>query len=122
MGLVDSVSLLSRPGLDFGRSVLLGVGALLLGILIYTTSVRYRRGLCRLPGPILASISSLDRLRTAASGQQFRTHIRYHHRYGPLVRVGPNHVSFSSSDLIPKVYGITSRFYKVSWIYIDTRG
>ena len=39
-------------------------------------------------------------------------HLRLHDKYGPLVRIGPNHVSFSDASLIPKVYSITSKFYK----------
>ena len=39
-------------------------------------------------------------------------HIDLHKKYGPLVRTGPNHVSFSDASLIPQIYGITSKFYK----------
>ncbi|KAH8817037.1 putative P450 monooxygenase [Xylogone sp. PMI_703] len=75
--------------------------------------VLYRRGLRSIPGPFLASFSNTDRIITAASGKQFLAHIKYHQKkYGNLVRVGPNHVSFSDADLIPLVYGITSKFYK----------
>lgn len=82
-------------------------------ICLYALRVKYRPGLRDLPGPLLASISPLDRVLSAASGQQFRTHQSYHAKYGPVVRVGPHHVSFSNSDLIPLVYNITSRFVKV---------
>lgn len=87
-------------------------GIFLLGIVL-ATKTRYRRGLKKVPGPFWASISPLDRIITSASGQQFKRHLEYHDKYGPVVRVGPNQVSFSNSDLIPHVYGITSRFYKV---------
>ena len=40
-------------------------------------------------------------------------HLRLHEKYGSLVRVGPNHVSFSDASLIQQVYGITTKFYKV---------
>lgn len=39
-------------------------------------------------------------------------HLALHAKYGPLVRVGPNHVSFSSPSLIHLVYGISSKFEK----------
>ena len=83
-----------------------------LAVFVLLISVRYRKGLREIPGPFLASILSLDRLLTAASGEQFLTHIKYHKKYGPLVRVGPSHVSFSDASLIPQVYGITTKFYK----------
>lgn len=81
--------------------------------LSYIIRMKYRAGLRNIPGPFLASWSNLDRIVTAARGNQFLSHLRYHEKYGPLVRVGPNHVSFSNADLIPLVYGITSKFYKV---------
>jgi hypothetical protein len=82
----------------------------------YFFCVKHRPGLRNIPGPLLAAFSDLDRLITAASGKQYLTHIKYHEKYGNLVRVGPKHVSFSNADLIPIVYGITSKFYKVSQI------
>lgn len=85
----------------------------LIVALVYLLSIKYRRGLKGVPGPLLAAFSNYDRIITAASGKQFLAHIGYHEKYGALVRVGPNHVSFSDADMIPIVYGITSRFYKV---------
>jgi len=109
--MISSPKLTASLSLIMQLSVVLG-GIVLLGIVL-AVRTRYRRGLKQLPGPFLASISPLDRIITAVSGQQFRRHLEYHERYGPLVRVGPNQVSFSNSDLIPHVYGITSRFLKV---------
>jgi hypothetical protein len=37
-------------------------------------------------------------------------HLKLHDKYGPLIRVGPKHVSFSDSSLIPKVYSISTKF------------
>ena len=39
-------------------------------------------------------------------------HLDLHSKYGPLVRVGPKHVSFSDATRIPQIYGITSKFHK----------
>lgn len=41
-------------------------------------------------------------------------HLDLHMKHGPLVRVGPNHVSFSDCKVIPKVYWVGSEFWKVS--------
>ncbi|KAK0268051.1 hypothetical protein LTS16_001639 [Friedmanniomyces endolithicus] len=46
-------------------------------------------------------------------GLQMKYHLKLHERYGPLVRIGPKHISFSDSSLIPQIYGITSKFWKV---------
>ena len=74
---------------------------------------RYRTGLRDVPGPFFASVLPFDRLFSAISGKQYLTHIKYHEKYGPKVRVGPNHVSFSDADVITQLYGITTKFYKV---------
>lgn len=65
-----------------------------------------------IPGPFLATLSDLDRIWSCATGLQMNYHIRLHENYGPLVRIGPNHVSFSDASLIPQVYAITSKFWK----------
>jgi hypothetical protein len=39
-------------------------------------------------------------------------HLALHKQYGPYVRIGPNHVSFSDSSLIPQIYSITTKFRK----------
>ncbi|GAD97031.1 putative P450 monooxygenase [Paecilomyces variotii No. 5] len=74
--------------------------------------VRFRPGLRNIPGPFLASFTPFDRLWTAISGHAFLFHLDYHRKYGPLVRLGPNHVSIADSQYIPLVYGIASKFYK----------
>ena len=66
--------------------------------------------------PFWASILPLDRILTAARGNQFDTHIRYHKKYGPYVRVGPNHISIANGDAIPQIYSITSKFDKVGFL------
>ena len=73
---------------------------------------RLRPGLRSLPGPFLASISNIPRVYTCYAGKQMLNHIALHRKYGPLVRIGPNHVSFSDSLLIPLIYNINSEFYK----------
>jgi len=81
--------------------------------LVYLVRVHYRSGLRNIPGPDLASFSDLDRLWSVATGLSMRYHIRLHEQYGPLVRIGPKHVSFSDASLIPQVYGITTKLWKV---------
>lgn len=39
-------------------------------------------------------------------------HIELHALYGPLVRVGPNHVSVACGTEIQKLYGISTKFHK----------
>ncbi|KAL1863915.1 hypothetical protein Daus18300_008064 [Diaporthe australafricana] len=101
--------------ISFGSQKELAMGILLLlGVLGITRIlfIRYRTGLRNIPGPFLASISDLDRLWSCFAGQQMNYHLKLHEKYGPLVRIGPKHVSFSNGSLIPLVYSISTRFWK----------
>ncbi|KAI1615456.1 putative P450 monooxygenase [Exophiala viscosa] len=88
--------------------------ALLLTIIpcVLLLKIRFRKGLRDIPGPFLASVLPLDRISTAYSGHQFAKHLAYHDKYGPVVRIGPKHVSISDSDQISVIYSITSKFNK----------
>ncbi|KAK1021542.1 hypothetical protein LTR33_018430, partial [Friedmanniomyces endolithicus] len=57
-------------------------------------------------------MSDADRIWSCATGMQMNYHLKLHERYGSLVRIGPKHISFSDSSLIPQIYGITSKFWK----------
>jgi len=96
-------------------------GALLLSTALYFTSVRFRPGLRNIPGPFLASLSDADRIWSCATGLQMKYHLKLHERYGSLVRIGPKHISFSDSSLIPQIYGITSKFWKVNHLVLRLR-
>lgn len=110
---MDSKSLLSPiRGIgprEIAMCLFLIIAALGLTRIILT---RYRAGLRSIPGPFLASISNLDRLWSCFTGEQMNYHLKLHDKYGPLVRIGPKHVSFSDGSLIPMVYGINTRFWK----------
>lgn len=87
------------------------IATIILGLNVLR--IRYQPGLRGISGPFLASITSLHRCLTGIQGQQFLKDIEYHRKYGPLVRVGPYHVSVSDSSCINQIYGISSKFYKV---------
>lgn len=97
---------------------------LLLAIigLFHLLRIRYRSDFKSIPGPFLASFSNLDRIWSCATGQQMKYHLALHEKYGPFVRVGPNHVSFSDVGLIPVVYGVGSGFEKVKESEKDCQG
>lgn len=42
---------------------------------------------------------------------------KLHQQYGPIVRVGPNHVAVSDPSAIPIIYGLGSKFMKVRIIH-----
>lgn len=74
----------------------------------------FRKGLRNLPGPFLARFSGLHRLSMVVHGDAPASYRELHAQYGNIVRVGPNHVSVSDGSEIPKVYGIGSKYLKVT--------
>ena len=89
--------------------------ALVLSIVIflsYLILVRYRSHLCQIPGPFFASLSHLPRLLSVAHGHAHLDAIKLHRKYGPVVRVGPNHVSFSDAEALSVVYSTSTKFEK----------
>ncbi|KAK4176240.1 cytochrome P450 [Triangularia setosa] len=89
-------------------------GLIYLGVLTYRSWVRYQK----VPGPIVAAISNLPRLRWAWSGGAHHVHMQLHDKYGSLVRLGPNCISVGDPKEIQKIYGTGAKhkksdFYKV---------
>ena len=78
---------------------------LLVSLLAYVVYQRYFSSLSRLPGPFLASITSLW-IAHAYWRQDFHHYvIELHKKYGLVVRVGPDAVSVSDVDSIKVIYG-----------------
>ncbi|MCJ1360922.1 hypothetical protein MMC16_000017 [Acarospora aff. strigata] len=73
---------------------------------------RNRRGLREIPGPFLASFSNLWKLKAVWRQDMPRRNIELHEKFGPLVRIGPNHVSISDPVALKTVYGFTNIFKK----------
>ncbi len=67
------------------------------------------------PGPFLARFGRLYYLFHVAQGRWEHENIALHRRYGPVVRVGSDMYRFDSSDIMKKVYGISSKFAKSDW-------
>lgn len=74
---------------------------------------KFRSGLRNIPGPTLAAYTALWRWHDVRKGQAHQTAISLHRKYGPLVRIGPNHVSVSDPQEIKKIYGLKSGYTKV---------
>lgn len=69
----------------------------------------------RIPGPFLASLTDLWFVHEFWSGKGFgKITTDLHHKYGPVVRMGPNRVIFSNASAIPVIYRTTDVMPKVS--------
>lgn len=87
-----------------------------LAILVLWSYVRsaLRSDLRKVPGPRFAHWSGLWRASVAYGGQGPRIYRDLHRKLGPIIRSGPNHVSIADPAMISVIYGVNSKFKKVS--------
>jgi hypothetical protein len=96
---------------------LLGCAALVIIALASHYVWTYLRSpLRQVPGPFLASVTDLWRVRSWWTGQTQWAQINLHRRLGRAVRLGPNTVSLSDPALINTVYSSKAPWKKVSRI------
>lgn len=94
------------------------LAAALILTIVHTLRVVYQPGLRTLPGHWLASFSRLYKIFLVYDGRCPEKERDMHKKYGPVVRTGPHHVSFSDPAAIPSIYGIATNFLKVSLLHI----
>lgn len=75
---------------------------------------RYRQHLRSIPGPFVASFSNLWKLGAIYCEDMPEWNIKAHEKFGPVVRIGPNHISLSSRKALQLVYTSRESFSKVS--------
>ncbi|VUC30454.1 unnamed protein product, partial [Clonostachys rosea] len=81
-------------------------------VIYYFTTTLFSRGLHKVPGPFLRTLSPLPRLWSVYKGFSHEDDSALHKRYGPIVRLGPNLVSVNNADELHTIYGVSSQFYK----------
>lgn len=68
-----------------------------------------------IPGPFAGRFTKLWYVWRVARGEFQYDNIALHRKYGPLVRVAPNFISFDDPASLKTVYGISSKFPKSDW-------
>ncbi|OTB01706.1 hypothetical protein M426DRAFT_63551 [Hypoxylon sp. CI-4A] len=86
-----------------------------LFIVVRIIYVRYASPLREYPGPFLASFSRLWKVISTASEHTHLDHIALHRKYGPVVRVAPNELSFASPTVARNILSAGKRFYKTDY-------
>jgi hypothetical protein len=96
----------------------LGPYVILITIFFYFIFNYFRRGLHKYPGPFLAKLTDWWRFVVVLQRRPETTHINLHRRYGDIVRLGPNMLSFADPRAVRTIYGLNKGFVKVpetSW-------
>lgn len=103
------------PLLDITTShPLLAIGGLLTFWYLVSTGVAWYR-LRHIPGPLLASISDLWMIRASTSTRLSDIFAEVGEKYGPFVRVGPNQVLTSDSELLRRTGAVRSPYERHDW-------
>jgi cytochrome P450 len=84
---------------------------------IYTFLYDYlsKPGLRRIPGPAPFAITRYRLALEAWKARSIQTVHKLHLRYGPVVRIGPNQISFNSLSALRQIYGAGSGFERTSF-------
>lgn len=92
------------------------VFALIILRLLYN---KFQPGVRSIPGPFAASITKYWRLHDVWKGKAHLTAIHLHRKHGPLVRIGPNHVSVADPGFISRFYSIKEDYTKTAFYPIQ---
>lgn len=94
------------------------VPTILVLIVIRFLLRRYLTPLRKYPGPFWATGSRLHSVYTTWNGQTHDEHIRLHDKYGPIVRIQPNQLSFSSPEAARHVLSPGKGFHKTDFYWV----
>ena len=86
-------------------------------LLINLLRIRYSRGLNRFNGPLLASFTNLWKVWYAFNSSQEQIYVDVHRKYGDVVRVGPNELSFADPQSLHDIYGPKGTPQKVRCLF-----
>lgn len=78
----------------------------------YFVSNKYRYGLNKYPGPWLAAYTDWWRFFDNVGQKSEKTFIDLHRKYGDIVRIGPNVLSFADPRALKTIYGLNKGFVK----------
>ncbi len=93
--------------------LLLCVCMIALVCCIQLLRTRQKRHLAVIPGPIIASFSNLWKIAAIYYEDMPGWNITAHKKYGPVVRIGLNHISFASPEAFQAIYNSRDLFSKV---------
>lgn len=90
----------------------------LLVIVVFLARQKFHKGLDIYPGPFFAAYTDWWRFAESWNRVSHYTHQSLHHKYGDVVRLGPNSLSFADPKALSVIYGfnkgmVKSDFYPV---------
>ncbi|KAI8163998.1 Cytochrome P450 monooxygenase andK [Colletotrichum sp. SAR 10_70] len=95
----------------------LSIGASL--IVAWLVKNHYNNGLNKYPGPFLASLTDWWRFFDVKGQRPEVTHQKLHQKYGDVVRLGPNTLSFADPAALKTIYGLNKGFVKSDFYIVQ---
>ena len=92
--------------------IVLLVVILTIYVVVYATYNLFLHPLARVPGPFLAHLTSTWLQFYDLAGVRVYMIDDLHQRFGPVVRVAPNELSFADPSMIKEIYGQASPYMK----------
>jgi len=93
------------------------LGALVVFSLGYIIYYRYIHPLSKYPGPFAASLTNFWKVYQYSSQRFHHNLLDLHEIYGPIVRIGPNDLSFSRANAIAPIYKSGGRLMPKAQFY-----
>ncbi|KAF2997019.1 hypothetical protein E8E14_005059 [Neopestalotiopsis sp. 37M] len=100
------------PKLLYGS--VLAIGAALLGVVVYRL---WFHPLAGVPGPFLQRISGLPRIWQCRRGNRHICEIEAHRKYGSVVRLGPDSLSFDTLSALQTIHTKSANLFKGDEFY-----
>ncbi|KAI1078086.1 cytochrome P450 [Whalleya microplaca] len=88
-------------------------------VLAWLIRNRYHNGLNKYPGPFLASLTDWWRFWDVYGQRPDITHQKLHAKYGDVVRLGPNCLSFADPKALKSIYGLNKGFIKSDFYVVQ---
>ncbi|KAL8694898.1 MAG: hypothetical protein Q9218_000562 [Villophora microphyllina] len=89
---------------------------LLISVCIaYSVQQTFCSPLKSIPGPALAKFTNLWQAVLYYRGKQASVIRHLHDRHGPVVRLGPHHISVNDRSLIKTIYSLRGNYIKSEW-------
>ncbi|KAI9840563.1 MAG: hypothetical protein M1837_001543 [Sclerophora amabilis] len=100
--------------IDTAASALVGYWYLVVLVVVVAHLVdnKYRHGIAKYPGPMLASLTNWWRFIDVWNRRPDITHIRLHKEHGDIVRLGPETLSFADPKVLKTIYGLNKGYTK----------
>ena len=76
----------------------------ILALFFYVLYQRFFHPLSRYPGPLWASLTDFYKLRVLCTGCSPALLLQLHAKYGNVVRIGPNELTFNDAAAVADIY------------------